>query len=224
MLTTDPLLAVFPILARGDEDSFVKILFGVVFVAIWVISAVVSAMTKQKEQARQQEAERAAGRDEFAEGLGLARTGAPSEVEARPVPPPPPPPLLREIAYRPPAEPAPPVQAPSKSARRRKKGGPRVPPPPPAFATRVPQADATLPPLPSTSALARGEIGSAGERGGAGSARGSVGAAAVARLLRPETLRTQFILTELLQPPLALREPREQGDTPGGRVLPPGAG
>jgi hypothetical protein len=40
-------------------------------------------------------------------------------------------------------------------------------------------------------------------------AAGSATAANVRRWLRPETLRGQFILTEVLQPPLALREPRE---------------
>jgi hypothetical protein len=34
----------------------------------------------------------------------------------------------------------------------------------------------------------------------------AVDAAALRRWLRPQTLRTQFILTEILQPPPALRE------------------
>ena len=37
----------------------------------------------------------------------------------------------------------------------------------------------------------------------------TVGAAAIRRWLRPSTLRQQFILTELFQPPLALRESRD---------------
>jgi hypothetical protein len=37
----------------------------------------------------------------------------------------------------------------------------------------------------------------------------SANAAALSRWLTPKTLRSQFILTEILQPPLALREPRE---------------
>jgi hypothetical protein len=36
----------------------------------------------------------------------------------------------------------------------------------------------------------------------------SAGAESVHRWFRPQTLRSQFILTEILQPPLALREPR----------------
>jgi hypothetical protein len=34
----------------------------------------------------------------------------------------------------------------------------------------------------------------------------SANASAVAKWLRPDTLRQQFILTEILQPPLALRD------------------
>ena len=95
----------------------------------------------------------------------------------------------------------------------------RAPPPPQKrFPKRAPQQRAravtTPPPLPvleevtaaTTSPVTASEI--SGARKGAAQAP-ATNATSLARWLRPETLRHQFILTEILQPPLALREPRE---------------
>ena len=74
-----------------------------------------------------------------------------------------------------------------------------VPVPPP-----VPVAQASS--ESTTERVAATEI--ATRKKGAAHAPGA-NATAVARWLRPDTLRQQFILTEILQPPLALREPRD---------------
>lgn len=109
-----------------------------------------------------------------------------------------------QAPVRPPTVPVPTHRAPPAPQNRFPKRAPQkrgravtTPPPVPVLEEAIP---ATTSPVTAT------EISGTKT---SGATLPAASAASLARWLRPETLRHQFILTEILQPPLALREPRE---------------
>jgi hypothetical protein len=75
---------------------------------------------------------------------------------------------------------------------------PRPAPPPMPTVARRPVESAPAKSVSASSQVTRSSVRAAGAN-----------ASSIRRWLRPDSLRKQFILTELLQPSLALREPRE---------------
>ena len=181
------------------------ITFIVIIVVIWTLSGIATAMNKKNEAQRRRQL-----------ALQLQRASTQSRPQSSPSSSP-----LRRISQgiasrfpdvllppappRIPAPPTPPRRPPmppqkKKSQQRRVAAATqqrRVPaPPPPAPASNFAQASAPL----STAAPA---AQSAHDRAAASK---TVDAAALARWARPATLRQQFMLTEIFQPPLALRD------------------
>ena len=195
------------------------VLFAIILLVIWALSALGTMINKQ------QEAER---RRKFREMMeqeqgGPQRFGRQPQTTRRT---PPPPPLNPEFAVRhpemlawpsppvpPPPAPAPQQRRPAPAARRpapqpmrqqqtmrvtrqtgRRGAGAVMPPPIPVFQEdeaparrRLAPAAAPVQPIQPPAAQ-------------------TATAPAIARWLQPNTLRQQFILTEILQPPLAMRE------------------
>lgn len=194
------------ILAASDEGIGRLIMFGIV-VVIWIIGAISSAIKKQREEWKRRREMQMPRMPQ----PSAARMPAP--VRGRPIPQPaqpvdsritwPPIPALRNVPAQPP-------QAPQRNkqmlGRQGKKKKSKSPPPLPV--PRGPQlAQPAVLPLPASkrtiesTAIGQGESRRATQTTGAD-------AAAIRRWLTPQTLRTQFILTEVLQPPVAIRPDR----------------
>lgn len=179
------------ILADGGDVG--KIIFGVIAILIWIASGISSAMNKQNKERERRSQEL----EELAKQAVLTRPTAP--------PPAPPPlpgrapmpvPQQRRSPQRGASVPPLPVQQQRQQRRQGKKqqkGRVPLPPPPPGVAAPV---VAQLEEIVTTST----------QRGPA--TRASASAHPLATLLR-KSLRTQIVLNEILQPPVALREPRE---------------
>lgn len=194
----------FPSILAQEDSNLPKIIFGLIFFIIWVLSAVVSWVNK-----KQQEAKRQRVREELERG---------ARYRQQPPAPPPRPPAPQQrrpapqriaegIAQRfpdvmlPPAPPPMPPQqrrpAPPKPQRAPKQAKPRRPAPAPTLPSLVETAPSKQPYVDITQPLPRAKPP-------------SVDAAAIAKWMTPATLRQQFILTEIFQPPLALRpDPRD---------------
>jgi len=199
------------ILAAGDSDPTITILVGAVAVAIWVIGALASAAKKQKKRT---------GGEKSWEDILRDLSGAPPRPPSAPAPPPVPrqqptaaPPRRVEQRPRPaasrpmpPSRPAPrpmPVPQAQPSVRRPKRHPAPVqtpPPPPKAPVTATPPLLAS----PHPGDVMATEIGSGEAR--AKALLASPMAVAIAKWMTPAKLRHQYMLTEILQPPLALRE------------------
>ncbi|MEA2710355.1 MAG: hypothetical protein QOF78_2956 [Phycisphaerales bacterium] len=186
------------------------VFFVIILVVIWVLSAIASAVSKQQEVQR---------RRQFRELMDQPQGQA---VSRRP---PPPPPLHPAYAIRHPEMTAPPsqssqpqrarVQMPAPQAvpqqRLQPKQQPRRPRPAVVGPRRAP-AMALPPPIPvlqaddapPARATAQGAKPVAAKRPAAKSAT----APTISRWLQPATLRQQFILTEVFQPPLGMRAER----------------
>lgn len=173
----------------ADSNGF-KLIGFVLLLIIWGIGSLVSAANKAKEQAKRRQM------------------------------------LLRTQGQMPPSPPRPPVQAPqrrvaSAAAQMRVAPGAALPPlahiarpvPTPAkhpvharpAAVRPPQP---APPAARIAAPLQPEPASVRPSAAAPSPSRAT-APAIARWLKPQTLRSQYILTEILQPPLGLR-PRQE--------------
>lgn len=177
------------ILADSDGDIG-KLVIGVIALIFWGVSAMVSAAKKRQEQARR--------RQMFEQ---IARGGA--------VPTPPAPPARPAVRPGPSRAMLPPKR-PMPAAQAARMTGP--PPPAPRRGKSKGQSARTSAPSPLTTAAS--PIASATTAAGGTESRPAakappVDARALRRWLTPATLRSQFMLTEVLQPPLALREPRE---------------
>jgi hypothetical protein len=225
------LLPFAPILADGD-DSFVKVIIGIVVFVIWGIGALANMAKKQGQasQRSQMELEQAmreqmeeARRRQMADALEEMRGPAvPPPPMMRPIPPPPPvPAALQRPRPRGPVIPPmrPHAQVPIPQAVRRPV--PAVPPMRPSArpqqrkaqkrrpvpAVPVPMAERVVPVEEHTPAVLVSEIGQ-GTAPARPSRRAAEAAGASSSILKltPQTLRQLFILTEILQPPLALRE------------------
>jgi len=164
------------------------IIFGIIIVVIWTLSGIASWINKQQEQER---------RRRLREQMASAGIAVPPESQGTQSPrlvvprwqqraTPKPPPIARRVTQRAAAIARGMKSAASPTARRASSPtAPIATPPTPAVSRIEPIATPTKPPSP----------------------RNRADAPALSRWLRPETLRRQFILTEIFQPPLALRDP-----------------
>jgi hypothetical protein len=202
------------ILAAGD-DEIGRIIVPIVVAIVWGIGALINAAKKKQKEAEErrkhsenwsrieQEMRQRAAQ---AQNVLAQPPPLPYQVPQPYQPPPPPPPVFAptrsiEGPYVPPrpvpprAVMVPPVpQSVSRPPPRKvKKKGARPAPPVPAEEPAVPH----MAPSPPASVQA------------VRPAPAGADATALSRWLTAKTLRSQFILTEILQPPLALREPRE---------------
>jgi hypothetical protein len=207
------------ILADGTEEM-IKLIFGAVFVLIWIVGGLMSATAKKKPKTQTPEK----SWDEiFRELSGDAKRPQQQQQQQPPPPPPPvrvapPPPRSTPAVRRPTSEPtirtnktSGPPSGPAVRKKLRRKQRTEVPiqivppPPPPGVGAMgspvLEVATESLPAMPGD--ISKSEIG-AGKAKSTGAANTPVKQLHAA--LRPENLRHQFILTEILQPPKALRD------------------
>jgi len=174
------LLAVSHILAASDRDTM-RFVFILIVVIFWIISAVMKAAKRAIEQQKLRES-LAPRREDIARNLEtMRRQQLRAGQSQRPRQ------LAPQIALRVP----PPVRPANVSTARKPKRA--RPTPPPVVDQAAPQAPKAK--LEADPAIVR---------------KATIGARAPALhiWLRPSTLRQQFILMEILQSPLSLREPR----------------
>jgi hypothetical protein len=225
-----------PFILAQDADDWGKIVFGVIFAIIWAISGVVSWINKKQEEARRervrQEIERSARVPEPPPVPGAAespygplRRGPVGEMGPRPgdrdihegfayrhpevgrVPAPPMPPRQAPPPRRVPAparvQQRPQQQSqPGRRSKRRRQGQPAPPPIPSASIPTLELAESS----PASTATSPGSALVTDQKTAA--VLPAVDARTLRRWLNPQTLRSQYILTEILQPPLALRQER----------------
>ena len=204
----DPL----PHILADSTDEMIKLIFGGVFVLIWIVGGLMSA-AKKKPQTRTPEK----SWDEIFREL----SGEPKRPSHEQTPPPPPVPVrfdsaptpqrqVQRPATQPPRQQASaPPSGPAVRKKLRRRQSVAAPTPPAATPIRldVPHAPVTEVATEFVHAVAgdisRTEIGT-GKAIAHRTAR--TPAADLRKLLRPENLRHQFILTEILKPPKALRQ------------------
>jgi hypothetical protein len=200
-----------PFILADTAEHVGAIIFMIVVFVLWGFGALASAVNRQKkrqaEEARRREMFERMQREARARDMATARQRTPV---APPLPPPPPrPPLL-------PTAPPLPVQSPRPHA-------PPLPPSPPRQQRKgkrtrpVPSWQEPLPPqtevqTASGHAFADRAEGTAQQAVRSKQPTPAARAAAVSKWLTADTIRSQFILTEILQPPLALREDRDARD------------
>jgi hypothetical protein len=185
------------------------IVFGVILVIIWGIIASTTAANKAKEQERRRQLQAELQRMAMHQAARNAGVAPPQPQRATRQ-------ISQGIADRfpdvlLPPTPRPqrqPMRAPVSSVpnKRPLQGHPRRPatrrPMPPVLPAIAPAAPPMTRQPPATPPAI---VPSSAQRSADG--RG-VNAPAIARWAKPSTLRQQFILTEIFQPPLALREPK----------------
>lgn len=207
----------------ASDDSIGKVIFGVIAVVIWGVSALGSMMKKQKQEAERRRAREAA------------------MTQSRPVPPPqlrrPPqlPPrvnvpqptsmtprqIAEGLAYRHPdvlQRPAPPLprpvklppipQAAQRARERLTATQPRNVARPKQRAGRDVQREQPILELSEEMSSSR-SLGAIPPMQRNVAVQSASNAAVLRRLMNPQMLRSEFLISEILQPPLALREPRE---------------
>jgi hypothetical protein len=169
------------ILGASDDSELTKVIIGAVFFLFWVLSSIASAISKKNEEAKRKRA-----RDAIAAGTSLPPPLPGARQQA----------VRRKVQQRVPAVRQPPPAQRSPQQRRIVAKSPR-PAPQPVAAPVVPvppvKPAEPIPPLTVARKIVRPTT-----------------ATALRNWLQPATLRHQFILTEILQPPLALREPNER--------------
>lgn len=167
-----------PILAAGNDDP-IKVIFGVIVVVVWIIGGIASALKKKGQSSE--------GEDGFIVPPPLPREIPRSVPQRQPLP-------RQATVPRPRPSSAIPIHTKPvlrRPAAVRKKTPAKRPAPQKALAPVIAAADAdiitsrlpTAPPLPPRS-FAR----------------------TIAQSLAPKSLRRQFILTEIFQPPVTLRD------------------
>jgi hypothetical protein len=167
------------ILAAGNETDITRILIGAVFVLIWLAGQAMSVLAKRTEEAR---------RRRLREQIGTPQQST-ATVPHRPVQrSAPPAPVAKRIPQRLPKQTRTPAKAP--------------PPLPSAKKGTVSTAAA----IESIATVARRSTPIASPTSSE-RAPVSANATALRAWLQPKTLRQQFMLTEVFQPPLALRDP-----------------
>src|SRR5579884_3023190 len=177
MLTTPSI-----ILSASDDHVITKLIPFIFIMVIWGISAVASAVKKAQEESRRRQ-------------MRAKLTSVQRPVPVRPVAVIPAPrttaraKVVSRLSARPKAAPKRLPAARSVAAVRPPVQSPAAPPAPPAKPAR-----------PATT-LRESSAQPAAQRKVA-----AVSAAGLSRWLRPATLRQQFILTEILQPPLSIRD------------------
>jgi len=192
-------------LAEKNESSPLVFL---IFVAIWVIFSIISAIAKKQEEAKRKRV-----REQLEMGMPTHTQPAPPQPQ-QPMPQMFQPRMQRpeRVAQKPvrPSRVQQRVPVERQRQRAQNRSGPRqaprqAPPPPPIPTHSVVE---TIPRMTQMAQMAQaGHDVFATEVGGKPSkqAKTNVNANALNLWMRPETLRRQFILTEILQPPLALR-------------------
>lgn len=221
------------ILVAQNDNDFMKVVFGVIFAAIWAASAAASAWSKKKQEERRRKVQ---------EELERAARTAPNWGDIASEPPRPPTPPSRrapsmDAPHEPPRVPTPPSRrapppAPPRTPQQRLEKRkakqppkvPRAPKPPPVPSMPAPEeavpgdmmtkswADSSAGAYATTTARTARTATLAGARK---PPPVGVDAKAIRSWLRPGTLRRQFILTELLQAPVAMRPPPDAA--PDGR-------
>jgi hypothetical protein len=201
------------LLAERNEGSWV---IGLIFGAIWLIFSIVSAISKKQEEAKRQQFRRQmeAGASQPAPGQPqemfqpriARRTDAKTQSGGRAVQQPMrsmqqpawQQPQKRPVAKRPPV------------SRETPRSAPRRAPPPIPGRTAAVHTRAAPVPTPTPVPPAKQDISATEIRAvDAKKPQLSVNAQSLHKWLRPATLRQQFMLTEVLQPPIALRPERE---------------
>ena len=192
----------FPSILADSEDIPVKLIIFLIALVWWGISALAKTIkggsAAQKERLRQvREAIERSQQTARQQGQQYAPAKRPpvqlAPAVARRVPPP-----VRPKQRRAPARvpvptgkrPATNYNAMAQATTRPAQAPPPLPAPPQAQTKFAPES-----PPPAPVSTHRRSV--------------TVGAVAINKWLKPTTLRQQFILTELFQPPLALREPKE---------------
>lgn len=187
----------FDILARGAEDDFVKVIIGIIVFVIWGIGALAKLSKNQGKasQRAQNEMDRA-----IQEQLEQVRRRQIEELSGQSgrISPPPIPPALQRSRSMPQMRTNPVPVAPSAKKKRGQKRGkaPAVPIP-------------AEPDVPRGLVAARQDFESQTSTGDAATSptrQVLQNATGIDLRLTPQKLRQQFILTEILQPPLALRD------------------
>jgi hypothetical protein len=194
-----------------------KFIFGMIFLFIWLVSAFVSWVNKQQQQLRQRqlrlEAEQAAriGRRPSPPPQPVLRHQQP--MSQAPVPPRRPSQRIAEgIAQRFPDVLLPPAPLPPPIPQQQQRQRPAPPPPPRPAQQRRPAKQQPRRAVPSLPAQPVVELTPADApyvnitQPAARTKAPTVDASAIHAWMTPATLRQQFILTELLQPPLAMRD------------------
>jgi hypothetical protein len=210
---------------RDDETPLSKIIFGLIFVFLWLVSWAASAIAKKKEQERRRRVRDALTRGE---GAPPPLPQVPPTQMQIPLPPmqrmPPqhqrqemPAPMQPPRRQHPPMRTVPPrriLTRPIPPARVQQPAPRRPAPPKQQRPSLVPTPTPPIPvsrepvPVKAHASVDATEISSSppAATAGTGARRpSSPSAAALNAWLRPSTLRQQFILTEVLHPPVALR-------------------
>ncbi len=201
-----------PILAADDGGDLIRLLVGAAFVVFWILVGLASN-AKKKKPGQQQDGGKS-WEDMLRELTGVEMP-KPQEPE-----PPPLPPRQQMPPAPPPQPPRPQRQRPKPEARRPvpKRPAPK-PPRPVSVAPPLPQTHAVSEPAQTveSTALSAGtafarhsdiadtEITSETKSATSSAKTPLASARAISGWLNPGTLRSQFILTEILQPPLAMR-------------------
>lgn len=191
------------------------IVFVIILIVIWTLSGIANWVSKQQEQERRRRLREQMARAGLAPPETLTAQRPPSRRRPSADAPAagfrgaagPQQSARRTSPQRPPQVPAQRAQAaPQKQKQRgrRQQATPLPPPPLPTLAFADQQVAAPMPPSPILQPIspARPARATGGRRADAPS---------LSRWLQPGTLRQQFILTEIFQPPLALREQQRSG-------------
>lgn len=212
------MLADFHILAQNDDGggTTLKIIIGLVFAGIWVVSQIITAMGKKKDQTSPEDypvvlpPEAPVPQRSPPPRQAPPRRNPDRPVSERPAP----------VQYPSPRVEAPPVKHRRETHQRQRQQAKRPPPPPSAPpprreepVIRVPERIASFEPATPSAARAMPQSAQTAGAGMTAARRSPAdGPNATQRLraiLRPKNLRKEFILTEILQPPLATRPKRE---------------
>lgn len=192
------------ILLAAEPDDIVKIIFGALFVLVWIVGGLLASTRKKRPQAEQRSWE------DILRDLGgeptsptrrppaprrpeptASRPDAPRPKRPSPVSPPPLPSGRQQLPQRP---------RPAAKITPKKPKRPLVPPV--AMEHAAPAANEPI--VTRMQDVAAQEIGSDQERASVAAEAGR--AAELSQWLSPGNLRRQFILTEILRPPVALAD------------------
>jgi hypothetical protein len=172
-----------PILAASE----IELVIGIIVFVIWVLGALASKLKGGPQQQQQpgQPSPLERMQQEIAEHIRIAHG------HSAPPPPLPQQPMPREASRQwPVQQPTQQQQHQQRQAKQRQQKKPK--PPRPVF------ADVPPPPLPKSSPIVAVPL----------PPKPAIAAPQIRRWLTPATLRQQFILTELFQPPMSMREDR----------------
>ena len=177
------------VMAASDSDP-VKVIFGIIVFVIWALSSLASNANKKAEEEKRRRFRETMERDQsplppFPVAPAAERTSSAPQ----------PPVMMRRLDLPVPQRPLPKAKVPQRLIKSRKKvaGPPPLRTPIPLPATPAPAPSPTPTDVIQSPTVAAAQASAAT-------------AASLRAWLRPATMRQQFMLTEVLQPPLALRE------------------